>query len=205
MFINFLSLDFKLGRIVKAAKARVAMRVVRPSELLTALHWANILRTMTRYIGVALLFISFPALAETYTVDREAWTCEGFAAIKEVEELAKRGDKERLQHVSAVAQCRKAAIPRGVLTGEDVLTPPGDQIVNRPVTVMYAADTLAFVCEQHMDCGGNIATFYCGYALLSDMRDSNGKPASLQQLQKEAHGKTMADIPNSCPGCGCLH
>jgi hypothetical protein len=151
---------------------------------------------------VFFLLLTSPAFAETYAVDKNAWTCAGLPAITEVEELAKHGSKERLQHISDVAQCRKAAALQGTLTGEFPLTPPGDEIVNQPVTVMYAAGKYAFVCSQYMLCGESSPIFFCAYALVSDMRDSRGKSVTLEQLQKEAKGKTMADVPNTCPTCG---
>jgi hypothetical protein len=41
--------------------------------------------------------------------------------------------------------------------------------------------------------------FDCRYALISDIRDSHGAAVTAQQLQKEATGKTMANVKEFFP------
>jgi hypothetical protein len=42
-------------------------------------------------LAAALVLLSVPAFAETSYLDKDAWTCEGYGAIGEVEYLAKIG------------------------------------------------------------------------------------------------------------------
>ena len=50
---------------------------------------------MTRlFFAAALVIFSLPAFAETYYLDKDAWTCEGYNAIREVERSAKQGSDD---------------------------------------------------------------------------------------------------------------
>jgi hypothetical protein len=136
-------------------------------------------------------------------VDKNAWLCLGGSveAIKEVEAKAPTKGEYLFD------DCKKAGIGRFTMTGESMFSSPGSEIVNKPVTVMYASGRVAFVCDQFVGCQGGVADeipeFHCQYALVSDMRDSHNNHVTLEQLQKEAQHDTMASIPNTCPSCGC--
>jgi hypothetical protein len=158
-------------------------------------------------VAILVLLSITPAFAEAYTVEKNAWMCAlgQEDGIKEVENLANRGDKTSIQEIKKYFEdCEKAGTQRGVYTGESMFSSPGDEIVNHPITVMYATGPLVFVCSQTKYCLADgrpmsAPIFRCGYALVADMRDSHNQPVTLQQMQKEAKGKTMADIPNTSP------
>jgi hypothetical protein len=151
---------------------------------------------MTRHLlAAALLLFSVPAFAEGYTVDKDAWICKGQSEeIRTVEALAQRGDSESRERIRQhFSDCLEAGMLRGPSTAT--------QIVNLPVTVMYASGPLAYVCNQTMPCGYEAPGFDCHYALISDIRDSHGNRVALEQMQKEARGKTMTNIVDICPEC----
>jgi hypothetical protein len=146
---------------------------------------------MTRpLLTAALVFFSLPAFAETYYLDKDAWTCEGYGAIAEVEQSA----KQRSRDISLAnsARCIFAGTTQGA---------PKDGLANSPTNIMYVVAPYAYVCQKITYCqpAPSMPVFYCTYALISDIRDSHGAAVSEQQLRKEAAGKTMADVKEFFP------
>jgi hypothetical protein len=141
-------------------------------------------------VAVALVVFSAPAFAETYYLDKDAWTCEAFGAIEEVEHAAKLGSADT--RLADKARCMFSGTVQGSKDGG---------LANAPTNIMYVTGQYVFVCSKMTSCGPGHQTpvFYCSYALASDVRDSHGAPVTPQQLQKEATGRTMADVKEYFP------
>ena len=155
------------------------------------LYFSNRKLAVTRLpLAAAILFFSLPAFAETYYLDKDAWTCEGYAAIHDVERSAKAGGTGDM-NLDKSAHCMFAGTLQNSKDG---------RLTNNPTNIMYVLAPYAYVCSKFTYCQqGQMPVFFCTYALISDIRDSHGATVATQQLQKEATGKTMADVKDFFP------
>jgi hypothetical protein len=141
--------------------------------------------------AVALLcLVAIPSAADaadppkgTYFIAADAWTCEGRGAIREAEQRAKNTPLDtpqsaQFQATVGHAHCLPSFGPK-------------------PVNVMRVDGDYVYLCDKLRDClGGSVL---CTYALVADIQNGEGHPATRDQLEKAAHGKTMADIKETQP------